>query len=129
MNDRQRDRIRERLLEERRGTVQAIAEFDDRFRERLEQGDDDLSKYPQHMADEGTDAQEREKEFLLASQEGRQLLDIDQALRTLYREPDSFGTCDSCGRDIPMERLEVIPWTRLCIECQTSAENGESAAT
>lgn len=127
MNDRQRDRIRERLLEERRDTLESIAEFDDRFRERLEQGDDDLSKYPQHLADEGTDAQEQEKEFLLASQEGRQLLDIDEALRTLYRNPDRFGQCDGCGREIAMERLDVVPWTRLCIDCQNSAENGDAA--
>jgi DnaK suppressor protein len=125
MNQKQRDRIRQRLLEERRDTLESLAEFDERFRERLEQGDDDLSKYPQHMADEGTQTMEQEKEFLLASQEGRQLLDIDEALRVLYKEPDAFGTCERCGGDIGIERLDLVPWARLCIDCKNAVEVGE----
>lgn len=124
MKESQRERIRNRLLEERQNTLEALTEFDDRFRERLEMGDDELSKYPLHMADEGTDTIEQEKEFLLASQEGRQLLDIDEALRHLYDEPKEFGTCRECGGEIGLERLEVVPWTRLCIDCKTAAEGG-----
>ena len=124
MNDKQRNTIRERLLEERRDTLEALAEFDDRFRERLEQGDDDLSKYPLHMADEGTDTMEQEKEFLLASNEGRQLLEIEDALRVLYKQPEDFGTCDRCGREIGMERLDIVPWARLCIDCKKAVEEG-----
>ncbi|HUG41873.1 MAG TPA: TraR/DksA C4-type zinc finger protein [Longimicrobiales bacterium] len=127
MKDRQREKVRERLLQERRQTLESLAEFDDRFRERLEQGDDDLSKYTQHMADEGTETMEQEKEFLLASQEGRQLLDIDEALRTLYKEPERFGTCERCGREIGMERLDMVPWARLCIDCKNAVEAGEGA--
>ncbi|HSH45082.1 MAG TPA: TraR/DksA C4-type zinc finger protein, partial [Longimicrobiales bacterium] len=62
------------------------------------------------------------------SQEGRQLLDIDEALRKLYKEPESFGKCESCGREISMERLEIVPWARLCIDCKRAAEEqGEGA--
>lgn len=128
MNDKEREKIRNRLLEERRDTLESIAEFDDRFRERLEQGDDDLSKYPLHMADEGTDAMEQEKDFLLASQEGRQLLEIDEALRTLYKEPERFGVCERCGGEIGMERLDVVPWARRCIECQRAVEEENAPA-
>lgn len=122
MNETQRDQIRDRLLEERQARLETIAEFDERFKERLETGDDDLSKYPLHMADEGTDTIEQEKDFLLASQEGRQLIQIDEALRRLYKEPDTFGTCERCGGEIGMERLEMVPWARLCIECKEKAE-------
>src|SRR5262249_27223435 len=45
----------------------------------------DLSGYSFHMADVGTDAMEREKAFMFASAEGRTLMEIDQALRRLYR--------------------------------------------
>ncbi len=125
MKDTQRERIRKRLLEEREETIEALAEFDERFKERLEMGDDELSKYPLHMADDGTDTIEQEKDFLLASQEGRQLMDIDEALRGLYKEPESFGICEECGAEIGVERLEVVPWARLCIDCKTAAEGGE----
>jgi DnaK suppressor protein len=128
MNDRERDTIRERLLEERRDRLAVLAERDDRYKVRLEQGDDDLSKYPLHMADDGTDTMEQEKEFLLASLEGRQLMEIDEALRTLYRNPEEFGACERCGREIGVERLEMVPWTRLCIDCQREVEEGDVEA-
>jgi DnaK suppressor protein len=128
MNEKDLDRVRERLQEERETRVSALAEFDDRARERLSLGDDDLSKYPLHPADDGTDTMEQEKEFLLASQEGRQLMAIDTALRMLYQNPDQFGYCENCGRSIRMERLDLVPWTRYCVDCQEQAEAlGEGA--
>lgn len=117
-----RDRIEKRLLHEREERIEILAEIDERFRERLEQGDDDLTKYPLHMADEGTDTMDQEKEFLLAHQEGEQLLDIDESLRRLYKEPESFGVCENCGQPIGLERLEMVPWAKLCIECKRDAE-------
>ena len=119
-------RIEERLLEERKERIEVLAEIDERFQERLEVGDDELTKYPLHMADEGTDTMEEEKEFLLAHQEGEQLLEIDASLRLLYKKPEEFGVCESCGTEIGVERLEglrqslraapdpealVAPWT------------------
>jgi DnaK suppressor protein len=124
MNDKERDTIRKRLLEERAARLEALGEFDDRAKERLEMGDDELTNYPLHMADDGTDTMEQEKDYLLASQEGRQLLEVDTALRMLYKNPDEFGACERCGREIAMDRLEAVPWTRFCIDCQTEAERG-----
>lgn len=129
MNKAERERIEERLLEERRERIEILAELDERFQERLETGDDGLSRYPLHMADEGTDTMEREKELLLAHTEGEQLLEIDEALRRLYGEPESFGVCQNCGADIGVERLEMVPWAKLCIDCKSDAETaGEETA-
>ena len=115
-------RIEERLLEERQERLEVLAEIDERFQERLEVGDDELSKYPLHMADEGTDTMEEEKELLLAHQEGEQLLEINASLRLLYKEPEKFGVCENCGEAIGVERLEMVPWAKLCIECKREAE-------
>jgi DnaK suppressor protein len=128
MNERDRKKIRERLLEERRARLTALAQFDERYKERLELGDDDLSNYPLHMADDGTDTMEQEKEFLLASQDGRQLMDIDEALRMLYQNPEGFGACERCGGEIGVERLEMVPWARHCIDCQREAEESGQEA-
>jgi DnaK suppressor protein len=124
MDDRDREKIRERLLEERAARLEKLADLDERYRERLELGDDELSNYPLHPADEGTDTMEQEKEFLLASQDGRQLMEIDAALRTLYKEPEEFGSCERCGDQIATERLELVPWARLCVDCQRTMEEG-----
>ncbi len=130
MNKKEREKIRERLLEERQDRLELLAEMDERIKEGLETGDSDLSHYPLHMADEGTDTMDQEKEFLLASQEGRQLMAIDEALRRLYKDPEAFGTCQACGGEIAMERLEIVPWARLCIACKRRAEEegGEESA-
>ncbi len=77
------------------------------------------------MADQGTDAMEREKAFLFASQEGRFLWHIDQALRRLYKSPETFGKCHQCGEDIAFERLDALPHARFCFACKTREEEAK----
>ena len=64
------------------------------------------------------------KEFLFhQSNNDRQLLQmVDGALHRL-RE-GTFGECISCGKEINGKRLEAVPWTRHCIECQEKLEQG-----
>ncbi len=121
MNKRQRAKIEKRLLHERARVLKVLTRFDDRFAEMAEDGD--LTNYPLHMADEGTDTMEQEKEFLLASKEGTRLIRIDEALRTLYKEPKRFGRCELCGEEIVFERLEILPWTTVCADCQRTRES------
>jgi DnaK suppressor protein len=47
---------------------------------------------------------------------------IDDALARLRTEPDAFGICEGCDDPIPLPRLELIPWVRLCAACQAEAE-------
>lgn len=122
MNKKDREKIRGRLLEERKERLELLADLDERFKTWMETGDDDLSHYPLHMADEGTDTINQEQQFLLASQEGRQLIEIDEALRRLYKTPDAFGQCEECGSEITTERLDIVPWATRCIACKRRAE-------
>jgi RNA polymerase-binding transcription factor DksA len=118
MDKKQLEHLEQRLLHERERAVKALRQLDNDDDE-----DGSLTTYPFHLADEGTDTMEQEQEFLLRSVEGRRMIDIDEALRTLYKEPERFGKCLSCGQDINSERLDFVPWTRLCLECQTAEEN------
>jgi RNA polymerase-binding transcription factor DksA len=77
------------------------------------------------MADQGTDAMEREKAFLFASQEGRFLWHIDEALRRLYRSPETFGKCHQCSNEIAFERLDALPHARYCIDCKQREEDAK----
>ena len=86
----------------------------------------DLSRYSFHMADAGTDAMEREKAFLLASAEGRILMEINEALRRLYR--GEFGSCEICGLPIGRARLEAMLHTRLCLSCKEKEERASRGA-
>jgi RNA polymerase-binding protein DksA len=106
-----------RLREERTRVLKDLG-----FQEKNFDGESDTSAYSFHMADQGTDAMEREKSFLFASKEGRYLWHIDQALRRLYKSPETFGKCHSCGADIPFERLDALPNARYCIDCKQLEE-------
>jgi DnaK suppressor protein len=64
------------------------------------------------------------KEFLFhQSNNDRQLLQMVENALSRIRE-GSFGECISCGKEINAKRLEAVPWTRHCIECQEKAEQG-----
>jgi DnaK suppressor protein len=43
------------------------------------------------------------------------LAEIEQSLRRM--ETGEYGVCGVCGEDIPMARLNAIPWTRRCVNC------------
>jgi RNA polymerase-binding protein DksA len=116
-----------RLLEERKRVLRELGHYDETFGS-TEQGADTFSSYSFHMADQGTDAMEREKAFLFASQEGRFLWHIDEALRRLYRSPETFGKCHNCGNDIGYDRLDALPHARFCIECKQREEDGKRQA-
>jgi len=114
-----------RLLEERQRVQKELGHHDDLFGATPQSADGDLSSYSFHMADQGTDAMEREKAFLFASQEGRFLWHIDQALRRLYKSPETFGKCHSCGEEIAFERLDALPHARYCIKCKQKEEDAK----
>ncbi len=76
----------------------------------------DLSAFPSHMADRGTDTFEDEVETANADRMSRELDEIDAALDRLYRHPERFGICEDTGRPIPLERLEIVPWARTCAQ-------------
>ncbi|HEU5401796.1 MAG TPA: TraR/DksA family transcriptional regulator [Terriglobales bacterium] len=65
-----------------------------------------------------------QKEFLFhQSSSDRQLLQMVEGALSRIRE-GSFGECISCGNEINIKRLEAVPWTRYCIQCQEKLEKG-----
>ncbi len=107
----------ERLKEERAQALDAINRAAGTEADGTEQDrSGDLSKMPFHQADLATDTIDQEIEVSNATRASRELAEIDAALERLYSDPASFGRCEESGRDVPLERLEVIPWARTCIE-------------
>jgi RNA polymerase-binding protein DksA len=87
----------------------------------------DISAYSYHMADQGTDAMEREKAFLFASREGRFLYHLNQALDRIGS--GTYGRCEECGEFISEERLNAVPHARLCIDCKMKDDERKSTKT
>ena len=125
MNKKSLTYFEKRLLEERKRVLKELGNYSETFGATPQSADGDLSSYSFHMADQGTDAMEREKAFLFASQEGRFLWHIDEALRRLYRSPETFGKCHNCGEDIAFERLDALPHARFCISCKQREEDAK----
>src|SRR5210317_373081 len=76
----------------------------------------DHSAYSFHMADQGTDAMEREKAFLFASRDEKYLRQIDEALDRI--DNGTFGICRVTGKEIGRERLEAVPTTTISYEAK-----------
>ena len=78
--------------------------------------------YSQHQADEGTDDFDRRISIELTSQERDLVRKIDRALEKI--EEDSYGICDVTGEEIPLKRLEAIPYASMTRDAQEQMEKG-----
>jgi RNA polymerase-binding protein DksA len=112
------------LLKKREELMEELKLRKTQLDETIKDSTGDLSSYSYHMADQGTDAMEREKAFMFASKSGRLLYHIDEALRRLRR--GEFGNCQTCGKPIQKARLEAVPHARLCIECKEKEEEAKA---
>jgi RNA polymerase-binding transcription factor DksA len=116
--------LERRLLDERDRALKALGLFDKAAKSGRESVDSDLSVYTDHMADQGTEAMEREKAAVSATKEGRYLYRIEEALRRLYNDPKNFGGCHTCGTNVGLDRLDALPHARYCIDCKRKEESG-----
>ncbi len=80
----------------------------------------ELSGYSLHMADAGTDNFDREFALSLVSNEQEAIYEIEEALKRL--EHFTYGVCGMCEKLIRKERLEAVPFARLCVQCQSTIE-------
>ena len=71
-------------------------------------------------ADFALDAAQDEISSQLAEVESRELASIENALECM-RE-GAYGACDICGDDIPLARLQALPYATTCICCQRESE-------
>jgi len=67
-----------------------------------------------HLADTASETYEREFDEGLEEDAQEQLREVESAMKRL--EDGTYGTCRVCGKKIPVERLEAVPWTSLCID-------------
>ena len=75
---------------------------------------------PKDLADIASDDIDRKMIEALGSQELKRLKLIDSALTRI--EQGKYGLCMKCGKKIPQDRLEAIPYALMCIECKTADE-------
>jgi DnaK suppressor protein len=126
LNPRDMERFEKLLAEERKRVLEELDWVEQNYigRSRKE-STGDVSSYSVHPADGATDSMEVEKAYMIGAASGEVLEDIDEALGNIKK--GSYGKCVECGEDISMERLEAVPYAKLCIQCKTNLENSKGA--
>lgn len=85
---------------------------------------DELSSYDQHPADHGSETFEREKDLGLLLDTYEQLNQVEYAKQRLVE--GTYGMCEACGWRIGWDRLEALPYARLCIDCKKNDEKEQN---
>jgi DnaK suppressor protein len=83
---------------------------------------DESTGYSQHQADQGTDDFDKTISLEVTSREFGLLKQIDRALEKI--EEGTYGVCDISGEDIPIPRLEAVPYATMTVKAQEQLEKG-----
>ena len=78
------------------------------------------SNVPQDSGDQSINTISKEFLFQQGSQHRGMVRRIEAALSRI--EEGTFGVCAECSEDISIRRLEALPWTDSCIQCQEQRE-------
>jgi RNA polymerase-binding protein DksA len=102
------------LMDLKMGIIENLVASNEDFKEIVEGMD------PKDLADIASDDIDRKMIEALGSQDLKRLKLIDSALTRIQQ--GKYGLCVKCGKRIPAERLEAIPYALMCIECKTAEE-------
>lgn len=116
------ERLRQKLEFQRTETRQFLR----RLEQEAQSLDDDAT---QDTADQCAISFSKESVFERSSQRRTVLRLIEAALQRIA--DGSFGTCVGCGDQIQDQRLQALPWTQFCLQCQGELEDeiGSSLST
>lgn len=83
---------------------------------------DEATGYSQHQADQGTDDFDRTISLELTTKEYNILRQIERALEKI--DENTYGVCDVTGEEIPLARLEAVPYATMTVKAQEKFEKG-----
>lgn len=109
-------RFKDRLLQQKRALEHSTLSA-------VEQGRETVTEEAQDTADQAVVSYQKELLFTRSTHDHGQLTLVEKALERL--KEGSFGECVECRNKIGAKRLEALPWTPYCIDCQEKVERGE----
>ncbi|HLF43671.1 MAG TPA: TraR/DksA C4-type zinc finger protein [Acidimicrobiia bacterium] len=109
------ERYRKRLEDERDRLQAMILDYELELEEaRLTESSSDRSPDPGN-AEAGSMKFEYEKELSIEQNTVDLLGKVERALDNI--DKGTYGICESCGKPIPMARLDVLPYVTRCVDC------------
>jgi len=86
----------------------------------LKEGKEGSKEEGMDAYDIASEERDREINLILSDRDREKLQAIEDALERI--DAGTYGICESCEEEIAQERLEAMPFTRLCFACQTDRE-------
>ncbi len=114
-SDEELEHFRKIILKKRDEADRDLNILMDALKESTENSSDE-SAYSFHMADAGTDAQEREKTYMLFNRTKKFIKYLDDAIERINNK--TYGLCKVTGKKISKGRLEAVPHTQISIEAK-----------
>jgi len=72
------------------------------------------------LADQASDSYDKDLANSLSETERARLVAVEAALGRV--DQGTYGVCEACGNPIPLPRLKVLPFAKLCVQCQQEEE-------
>jgi DnaK suppressor protein len=117
LNKEEMEVYKKKLVVRRNEIVRKLSEF----RNESKEVETDIA---QDVADKAESSYTKEFLLSLSDAEREQLFEIDAALKRIERK--EFGSCQMCQKEINKKRMNALPWTPYCIECQEKSESETS---
>jgi len=109
------EKFRARLEEERDRLELLIEDYEQELEEaRMSESSSDRSPDPGN-AEASSTKLEYAKELSLEQNTLDLLSKVEWALAKM--DEGTYGICESCGKSIPLARLDVLPYATLCVDC------------
>ena len=108
------ENMKAKLLEQKKTLLDSLADQSEDMKslvKTVESGDE---------ADVAADVIDRQLLTSIGTQDAIRLQQIENALDRINQ--DKYGRCIKCGKEIPEERLEVLPYALMCIQCASAEE-------
>ncbi len=114
--------LRQRLVDERQRVLDAIENIHSENPGSLGEETEEPTFQDNHLGDVATATFDREMASTLEENSTHVLGEIDAALVRI--EEGTYGVCERCGQPIGEERLDALPWAKLCIDDKRKQERG-----
>ena len=108
------ENMKAKLLEQKKTLLDSLADQSEDMKnlvKTVESGEE---------ADVAADVIDRQLLTSIGTQDAIRLQQIENALDRINQ--DKYGRCIKCGKEIPEERLEVLPYALMCIQCASAEE-------
>ena len=113
-----RQEVLQKMLMSKRQEI--IKEIEDSLGQSLTEDQQRRLESARDVGDQALMDLERELGISLMEMRNRRRQSIDEALTRL--RDGTYGMCAECGVEVSEKRLQVVPFAKLCVECQSRTE-------